>query len=127
MFSNCRTLDFVWNVLDNSLESINFTFRFVWSRSLGNYHLRGISIKKSEEILVMYLNSIVNYKILKFNLKIQYEDFIFEKKKFITSLIKTLEFRRKIQESERVRYNQKLDNLETIISSVKQFDTSNVR
>ena len=62
-----------------------------------------------------------------FNLKIQYEDFIFEKKNFITSLIKTLEFRRKIQESERVRYNQKLDNLETIISNVKQFDTSNVR
>ena len=90
------------------------------SRKVCNYNLIGSRIKKSEEVLVIYLNTIANHKIWKFSMKIQYENFVFDHKQFFKSLIKTIEGRKNMELSDRMRHSQKITRLDDLSVAVKQ-------
>ena len=117
---NCPVLLPIWGTLDQILKLLNFTFSFTDSRGICNYDLIGSRIKKDEEILVIYLNTIVNHKIWKFSMKIQYEEFSFDQTKFFSSLIKTIEGRKNIESSDRMKQCQKIIGLDRLSIAVKQ-------
>ena len=120
MFCNCSVVMPIWNILDRILKCLNYTFRFTESRRVCNFNLIGSRIKKSEEIIVIYLNTIANHKIWKFSMKIQYENFVFHHKEFFKSLIKTIEGRKKMELSDRMRHSQKICRLDDLSTAVKQ-------
>ena len=119
IFCNCSVLVPIWNILDQILKSMNFTFCFTESRKWGKYDLKSSQIKKDEEVLVIYLNTIVNYKIWKFSMKIQYEGFIFTPKKFFNSLVKTIEGRKLMELSDRMKRCQKIPEIDRLSIAVK--------
>ena len=124
MFCNCSVLLPIWNVLDQILKSLNFNFCFTESRKWCSYDLTRSQIKKDEEVLVIYLNTIVNYKIWKFNMKIQYEGFVFTPTKFISSLVKTIEGRKLMESSGRMKQCQKIAGIDKLSIAVKNAYTA---
>ena len=120
LFSSCAVLKPIWNVLDEIMKALNFDFSYQDSRKVCNYSLVGSKLKKNEENLVIYLNTITNHKIWKFNMKIQYEKIDFDTKLFFKSLISTIEGRRKMETSDRMKQAQKIPRLEDLSTATKQ-------
>ena len=124
MFCNCSVLLPIWKILDEIMKSLKFTFCFTHSREVCNYDLKGSRIKKDEEALVIYLNSIVNYKVWKFNMDIQYDGFVFTPKKFFSSLVKTIESRKIMELSERMKHCQKIVGIDKLSDAVRHACTT---
>ena len=110
--------------MDQILKSLNFTFSFAQSRGVCNYDLIGSQIKKEEEVLVIYLNSIVNHKIWKFNMGIQYDECIFTQKKFFSSLVKTIDGRKRMEQSDRMKQCQKIVGIDKLSDAVNHACTT---
>ena len=77
-------------------------------------------LEKKEQILVIYLNSIVNFKIWKINMKIQHEKVNFDEKKIFQSLIKTIGGRKNMELSERLKQCKKIPNISDLDIAIKQ-------
>jgi len=120
MFSRCSVLSPIWRILDLALDALKVNFRFSQSRKHNDYDLRN-SVLNDHEDLIIYLNSIVNFKVWKVNLAIQYENAIFDSRSFFCSLIKTLEGRKRMQLSDQMKHCQKVGSLDILISFLKSY------
>ena len=97
-----------------------YSFRFKNSRQNYNYDLRNLSISTREKKIVLYLNSIVNYKIWTYSQKIHKGELIFDRKNFLSSICKTVYGRIAMQNGSRLRQCQKIDDLDRLIGVLKQ-------
>ena len=120
LFCHCITLQPIWRILDQVLQKMNFTFRFTENRKSSNFYLISATIQKDEENLVIYLNSIMNYKIWKFNMKIQYEGDKFCEKKMFKSIIKTIGGRENMEFIERLKQCKKISKIAELNIAIKQ-------
>ena len=98
---------YVWKFLDKIMEILTFKFRFEKRRHMYDYMLMG-KIIKSEEIPVVYLNTLVNHKIWIVSRKIQFEKVDFDFGVFKTSIIRSLEARKRIENTGRIKHCQKI-------------------
>ena len=119
MFSNCPTIKHIWVKMDEIMRWLHFKFTFIESRKNSNFNLTGGDIVKEEEKLVIYLNTVVNYKIWKFNLKIQYDKIEYNQKQFFSSLCRTIDGRRKMQLSDRMKHSKKIQGIDRLYDAVK--------
>ena len=55
------------------------------------------------------------------SMAIQYDGVSFDTKRFFCSLIKTLEGRKRMELSDKMKYSQKVGNLEQLISFLKSY------
>ena len=117
--SRCSKLLPIWEFLDKIMQVLGFTFSFTASREWGRYDLINENLVKNEEVLIIYLNTITNYKIWKCSMKIQYEHCTFNLKSFVTSFGKTVEGRKKIELSDRIKHCQRIEGLENLSNAVK--------
>ena len=120
VFSQCMVISPIWKILDLALKKLNIDFSFSTSRQIYDYGLRN-TVLINHENFIIYLNTVTNYKIWKINLAIQYEGAMFDTKAFFSSLIKTLEGRKRMESSDKMRYCQKVGNLEQLISFLKTY------
>ena len=107
-------------MLDEIMKVLKFDFSFMNSRKMCDYNLLGSKFKKNEENLVIYLNTITNHKIWKFNMKIQHEEFDYDNKMLFKSLIRTIEGRKKMETSDRMKHAQKIPRLDDLSMAAKQ-------
>ena len=113
IFSKCKMLLYVWKFLDKIMEILTFKFRFEKRRHMYDYMLMG-KIIKSEEIPVVYLNTLVNHKIWIVSRKIQFEKVDFDFGVFKTSIIRSLEARKRIENTGRIKHCQKIECIEKL-------------
>ena len=113
VFARCQVLIDIWKFLDKILEFMKFKYSFVKRREMYDYCLVG-TIPKGEELPVIYLNSLVNYKIWNVSRKIQNEKCIFDLKTFKTSIMKSLRARKSVENNDRVKHCQKIDCIEEL-------------
>ena len=119
MFCHCHTLKPIWILLDLIMQKMNFKFRFTESRKSSSFDLVSTKIEKKEEVLVIYLNSIVNFKIWKINMEIQHEEGTFNEKKICQSLIKTIGGRKNMEASERLKHCKKIPDISALDTAIK--------
>ena len=119
MFNNCTVLLPIWVFLDKVMYLMSFSFSFSEARKMCAYDLLNTNLKEDEKVLVIYLNTITNHKIWQFSMKIQYEGYIFDLRKFISSLVKTIDGRKKVESSGRIKHCQKIDKIEMLSRVVK--------
>ena len=124
IFSNCNTLLPVWVFLDKIMKNLNFSFSFVISRKKCNHDLVNIKLKKHEEVIVMYLNTIANHKIWKFSRKIQFEKWVFDIKEFVSSFIKTIESRRMVEDLNKIKHCQRIKAISALCTAAKSASLS---
>ena len=120
VFSQCLVLAPIWRILDLGLKQLNIDFCFTTSRQIYDYDLRN-SVLKTQENFIIYLNTVTNHKIWKMSMAIQYDGVSFDTKRFFCSLIKTLEGRKRMELSDKMKYCQKVGNLEKLISFLKSY------
>ena len=120
VFSQCLVLAPIWRILDLALKHLNIDFSFFLSRQNHDYDLRN-STFKTQENFIIYLNTVTNHKIWKTNLAVQYDGIPFDTKRFFCSLIRTLEGRKRMELSDKMKYCQKVGNLEQLISFLKSY------
>ena len=119
MFCHCLILKLIWIFLDLIMQKMNFKFCFTEGRKSSNLDLISTRLEKKEQILVIYLNSIVNFKIWKINMKIQHEKMNFDEKKIFQSLIKTIGGRKNMELSERLKQCKKIPDISALDTAIK--------
>ena len=90
IFAHCTALKFLWEALDCALLLMGFQFRFVKAKHYGILDLRQSKISKRELNIVLYLNTLSNFKIWDLRKKIQYDGVVFEKKTILTSIYRAI-------------------------------------
>ena len=120
MFCHCPILKPIWGFLDRVLQKMNFKFCFTENRKSSNFDLISSKIEKNEEKLIIYINSITNYKIWKFSMKIQYEKEVFKEKEFVKSLMKTIGGRKNIELSDNLKQCKKVAEISLLDMTIKQ-------
>ena len=89
------------------------------TRKKCNYDLLNIKLKKHEESIVLYLNTIANHKIWKFSRKMQFEDWSFNIKEIVSSFIKTIESRKRVEDLNKIRHCQKIEAIHGLSDAAK--------
>ena len=119
IFSNCKKFFPIWEFLDVIMKKLNFRFSFITSRRVCDYDLVNRKLKKDEEAIVLYLNTITNHKIWKYSRKIQFEEWVFNMKEFVSSLIKTIESRKRVEELDKIKHCQKIKDIDALSTATK--------
>ena len=119
IFSNCKKISPIWEFLDVIMKKLNFRFSFITSRRVCDYDLVNRKLKKDEEAIVLYLNTITNHKIWKYSRKIQFEEWVFNMKEFVSSLIKTIESRKRVEELDKIKHCQKIKDIDALSTATK--------
>lgn len=66
-----------------------------------------------------YVNTVANHKIWKISREIQFGECVFSVRKVITSIIKTFEARRRVEESNWLRHCKKIEKINILIDAAK--------
>ena len=124
VFSNCYKLLPIWSFLDKIMKELNFSFSFKASREKCDYDLVNAKLRKNEEVVVLYLNTIANHKIWKFSRKIQFENWRFNLKDFIRSLKKTIDSRKQVEDLNRLKHCQRIEAIHALSNAAKLASSS---
>ncbi len=119
LFSQCSVLRFVWELLDQVMITLGFRFRFLNAKRSNFIDLRNIYISKNEKKVVMYLNSVCNFKIWSINQKVQHEELTFERKHLLSAMFRAICGRKAVEQSNRVLQCKKVGNLNRLLQAMK--------